>query len=131
MTASCFTDVSTPVGTPPYMSPETIVCTDLGVDPMKADVFSYGVLLWEIVTQQQPDLIKQEGLVVGNVPTQLFSSLHLLLISGKRLRFEGIIATYLTQNNPPSLHAKALFLSFRFSCFFSSFFLSFTDVRSL
>ena len=47
------------VGTPLYMAPETL-------DPknkkqtLKADVFSFGVLMWEICENRVPDLIEQE-----------------------------------------------------------------------
>eukprot|EP00043_Microstomoeca_roanoka_P020583 m.251672 g.251672 ORF g.251672 m.251672 type:complete len:1032 (-) comp17185_c1_seq4:400-3495(-) len=70
------------VGTPMYMSPEVLAGHTYDG---KADVFSFGVLLWEIATQRRPDLIAQElgdtyrGSLLGTVA-------HLLSL-GKRLKF--------------------------------------------
>ena len=46
------------VGTPLYMPPEALVSR--AYDAFKADVFSFGVLLWELFSQQRPDLLQQE-----------------------------------------------------------------------
>ena len=68
------------VGTPLYMAPEVLEGSAYN---SKADVFSFGVLLWEIVTQQRPDLVEQE--LGDNLRGPLFSALLRLLRAGKRL----------------------------------------------
>ena len=75
------------VGTPLYMAPELFVGTTYG---LKADVFSFGVVLWEIATQGEPDLIKQE---VGQYRGPLLIKMCNLLQDGKRLNLpQGIDA---------------------------------------
>eukprot|EP00049_Salpingoeca_infusionum_P004455 m.79653 g.79653 ORF g.79653 m.79653 type:complete len:1236 (+) comp12573_c0_seq1:63-3770(+) len=52
-------DMTCGVGTPIYMSPEALgngASTSLAMD-----VFSFGVILWEICVQERPDLIAQTG----------------------------------------------------------------------
>ncbi|EGD73489.1 serine/threonine protein kinase [Salpingoeca rosetta] len=70
------------VGTPLYTAPEALTGTAYDT---KADVFSFGVVLWEIVTQRKPDLIKQE--FGDGFCGPMLSTLASLLASGKRLRF--------------------------------------------
>mmetsp|Transcript_19225 Transcript_19225/g.53601 ORF Transcript_19225/g.53601 Transcript_19225/m.53601 type:complete len:976 (+) Transcript_19225:394-3321(+) len=55
-----------------YQAPETLQCRDIG---KPADVFSFGVLLWELITLDEPwaDIISEKGdfvinYVVHNVP---------------------------------------------------------------
>ncbi|EGD76900.1 TKL protein kinase [Salpingoeca rosetta] len=67
------------VGTPLYMAPEAFLGTSYG---LKADVFSYGVVLWELATQGDPDLIKQE---LGDFTGPLLVTMTNLLQDGKRL----------------------------------------------
>merc|ERR1719201_1104325 len=50
------------VGTPLYMSPEVLRGEKYG---QGADVWSYSVLLWELVHARAPDLLQQEGDVGG------------------------------------------------------------------
>ncbi|EGD76795.1 TKL protein kinase [Salpingoeca rosetta] len=69
------------VGTPLYMAPEVLLGTKYDT---KADVFSFGVLMWEIATQRRPDLIEQE---CGTYRGPLLAKLFELLNSGKRLAF--------------------------------------------
>ena len=71
------------VGTPMYMAPEALYGRSYD---QKADVFSFGVLLWEIATQQHPDIIQQEYGASFDGP--LFPTLlKLLRDDNKRLRF--------------------------------------------
>jgi LRR receptor-like serine/threonine-protein kinase FLS2 len=65
-------------GTPLYMSPEVIRGSAYG---SSADVWSYGILLWELMAQRAPDLLEQEGRTKGPMLSNLLS----LLDSGKRL----------------------------------------------
>lgn len=67
------------VGTPMYMSPEALAGDDY---TQSTDVFSYGVLLWELAAQMAPDLAEQEGITSG----PLLGVLCRLLQEGKRLR---------------------------------------------
>ncbi|EGD77061.1 TKL protein kinase [Salpingoeca rosetta] len=67
------------VGTPLYMAPEVLVGSVYG---RKADVFSFGVLMWEIANQKVPDLIAQE---VPGFRGPMFTKLLDLLNDGKRL----------------------------------------------
>jgi LRR receptor-like serine/threonine-protein kinase FLS2 len=69
------------VGTPLYMSPEVIRGSEYN---QPADVWSFGILLWEIASQQTPDLLKQEGKIRG----PLLSNLLQLIEAGKQLRVE-------------------------------------------
>ena len=73
------------VGTPLYMAPEALTGSQYDA---KADVFSFGVLLWEIATQREPDLILQEKGPGYRGP--MLTTLGTLLGAGKRLRFEGV-----------------------------------------
>jgi len=66
------------VGTPMYMSLEML--RHAGYDE-RTDVWSFGVLLWEIAAQAPPDLLQQEGFKRGPA----FSGLLRLLESGCRL----------------------------------------------
>ncbi|EGD77334.1 TKL protein kinase [Salpingoeca rosetta] len=72
------------VGTPLYMAPEVLAG---GQYDAKADVFSFGVLMWEVATQRTPDLIAQEK--GSNFRGPLFTTLLTLLEAGKRLTFKG------------------------------------------
>lgn len=70
------------VGTPSYMAPEVMGGLDYD---NKADVFSFGIILWEIATQQSPDLIQQELGAYGlHSPIR---QLIQLLVQGRRLSF--------------------------------------------
>ncbi|EGD81228.1 TKL protein kinase [Salpingoeca rosetta] len=69
------------VGTPLYMAPEALTGS---VYDRKADVFSFGVLLWEIATQRTPDLIEQE---LPDYQGPMLATLLNLLSDGKRLTF--------------------------------------------
>lgn len=71
------------VGTPLYMAPEALARRS---STSKADVFSYGVLLWEIATQRRPDIIEQEKGSSYSGP--LISTLLSLLEDGCRLSFQ-------------------------------------------
>ncbi len=70
------------VGTPLYMAPEVLAGREYDG---KADVFSFGVLLWEVAMQRVPDLVEQE---LGPGKRGCFS-VHMLelLTQGKRLKF--------------------------------------------
>jgi LRR receptor-like serine/threonine-protein kinase FLS2 len=68
-------------GTPLYMSPEVIRGRQYN---QSADVWSYGVVLWEIAAQRSPDLLAQEGNPMG---PSLYN-LRMLLADGKRLTLE-------------------------------------------
>eukprot|EP00049_Salpingoeca_infusionum_P016447 m.336404 g.336404 ORF g.336404 m.336404 type:complete len:211 (-) comp16078_c2_seq19:267-899(-) len=73
------------VGTPMYMSPEQLAIGNATYG-FPSDVFSYGVVLWEIAMQRRPDLIEQEcGDTMRRGP--LLSQLAQLLSEGKRLLF--------------------------------------------
>ncbi|EGD77729.1 TKL protein kinase [Salpingoeca rosetta] len=72
------------VGTPMYMAPEVL---DGGKYDGKADVFSFGVLLWEIEMEHVPDLIEQE--VGPNFAGPMMARLFTLLSQGKRLNFDA------------------------------------------
>lgn len=50
-----FADLTVGVGTVSYMAPEAFLLDRY--DVFKADVFSFGVILWELVTQDHPDLL--------------------------------------------------------------------------
>ncbi|EGD79436.1 TKL protein kinase [Salpingoeca rosetta] len=69
------------VGTPLYMAPEALPGSEYD---QKADVFSFGVLLWEIATQRTPDLIEQE---LPGYQGPMLATLAQLLGDGKRLQF--------------------------------------------
>ncbi|EGD80109.1 TKL protein kinase [Salpingoeca rosetta] len=68
------------IGTPMYMAPEVLMGSKYDA---KADVFSFGVVLWEMVTEHQPDLIAQEKGSGFRGP--LLSTMSTLLNEGKRL----------------------------------------------
>jgi LRR receptor-like serine/threonine-protein kinase FLS2 len=69
-------------GTPLYMSPEVIRGGDYN---QQADIWSFGVLLWEIGSQRSPDLLEQEG---GASRGPMLGRLLAMLEEGKRLRME-------------------------------------------
>ncbi|EGD83268.1 hypothetical protein PTSG_11440 [Salpingoeca rosetta] len=71
------------VGTPLYMAPEVLLGDKYNA---KADVFSFGVLMWEVATQRVPDLIEQEK--GSNFRGPMLATLSQLLQEGRRLRFE-------------------------------------------
>ncbi|EGD78565.1 TKL protein kinase [Salpingoeca rosetta] len=71
------------VGTPMYMAPEVFLGEEYNA---KADVFSFGVLMWEVATQRDPDLIAQEKGPKYRGP--LLATQANLLKEGKRMRFE-------------------------------------------
>ncbi|EGD73714.1 TKL protein kinase [Salpingoeca rosetta] len=72
------------VGTPLYMAPEVLAG---GRYDTRADVFSFGVLMWEVATQRVPDLVAQEKGSGYRGP--LLSTLSNLLDEGKRLSYQG------------------------------------------
>ncbi|EGD80116.1 TKL protein kinase [Salpingoeca rosetta] len=76
------------VGTPMYMAPEALYGHEYG---LKADVFSFGVLLWEIACVQHPDIISQE--YGDSFDGPLFPTLKQLLEDGKRLKFSDEAAS--------------------------------------
>lgn len=69
------------VGTPLYMAPELIETREYGPS---ADVWSYGVVLWELAAQQTPDILQQEGRVRG----PMFGTLTALFAEGMRLEMQ-------------------------------------------
>ncbi|EGD79945.1 TKL protein kinase [Salpingoeca rosetta] len=71
------------VGTPLYMAPEALMGDKYDA---KADVFSFGVLMWEVSTQRVPDLLQQEKGDGYRGP--MLATLFNLLEEGKRLKFE-------------------------------------------
>ena len=71
-------DMTHGVGTPLYMSLEMLRHTNYDE---RTDVWSFGVLLWEIAAQAPPDLLQQEG-YSGRA---IFSGLDKLLEEGHRL----------------------------------------------
>eukprot|EP00055_Hartaetosiga_balthica_P017254 m.114496 g.114496 ORF g.114496 m.114496 type:complete len:356 (+) comp9279_c2_seq19:3028-4095(+) len=78
------TTMTAGVGTPAYMAPEVLEGSRNYT--RKADVYSYGVILWEIKHERTPDLVKQE---VGNNFTGPFMvMLSNLLQNGKTLIFQ-------------------------------------------
>ncbi|EGD79910.1 TKL protein kinase [Salpingoeca rosetta] len=70
------------VGTPLYMAPEVLLGDKYNA---KADVFSFGVLMWEVATQRVPDLIEQEK--GSDFRGPMLATLSKLLQDGKRLEF--------------------------------------------
>ena len=73
-----------PRGTMSYMAPECLRGEEQGP---KGDVFSFGVLFWEILHEKDPDLLAQENVKVHE--TQLFQTHEQLVCEdGKRLRFD-------------------------------------------
>lgn len=68
-------------GTPLYMSLEAIAGQVYGPT---ADVWSYGVVLWELAAQREPDILAQESLFQGPV----LGGMQILLESGKRLAID-------------------------------------------
>ncbi|EGD78429.1 TKL protein kinase [Salpingoeca rosetta] len=71
------------VGTPLYMAPEALTGDKYSFE---ADIFSFGVLMWEVGTQRVPDLIEQEKGSGYRGP--ILATLFNLMKDGKRLRFE-------------------------------------------
>ena len=78
--ASHVPDATVGLGTPPYMSPEVLMAEPYGVG---ADIWSYGVLLWEMACCRLPDLVAELGLPPNRGPFR--SRLAKLLRQGKRL----------------------------------------------
>ena len=72
-----------PKGTMEYMAPECLRGEEQGP---KGDVFSFGVLFWEILHERHPDLLTQEGVKV-HVTQRQASYERLLCEEGKRLLF--------------------------------------------
>ncbi|EGD78450.1 TKL protein kinase [Salpingoeca rosetta] len=70
------------VGTPLYMAPEALTGDKYSFE---ADVFSFGVLMWEVATQRVPDLIEQEK--GGGYRGPILATISNLLDEGKRLSF--------------------------------------------
>eukprot|EP00055_Hartaetosiga_balthica_P010054 m.41595 g.41595 ORF g.41595 m.41595 type:complete len:1445 (+) comp7009_c0_seq1:93-4427(+) len=75
--------VSTTAGTPLYMAPE-ILTKEPQANLFFADVFSFGILMWEVYTENEPDLVAME---VGSYDGSHIGMLIQLFRSGKRLRF--------------------------------------------
>ncbi|EGD79981.1 TKL protein kinase [Salpingoeca rosetta] len=71
------------VGTPLYMAPEALTGDKYSFE---ADIFSFGVLMWEVATQRPPDLIEQEK--GSDFRGSLLPAITELLMEGKRLKFE-------------------------------------------
>ncbi|EGD77595.1 TKL protein kinase [Salpingoeca rosetta] len=71
------------VGTPLYMAPEALTGDKYSFE---ADIFSFGVLMWEVATQRVPDLIEQEKGSGYRGP--ILATLFNLMADGKRLTFE-------------------------------------------
>ncbi len=71
------------VGTPLYMAPEALTGDKYSFE---ADVFSFGVLMWEVATQRVPDLIEQE--LGAEYTGPILATLSGLMADGKRLKFE-------------------------------------------
>ena len=75
------------VGTPLYMAPELLKGShSTSRYSSKADVFSFGVLMWEVFTQRMPDLL-HELQVAPSGP--LLAALFSMLSIGKRLQFDA------------------------------------------
>ena len=75
------------VGTPLYMAPELLKGSHARSRyGNKADVFSFGVLMWEVFTQRMPDLL-HELQVAPSGP--LLAALFSMLSIGKRLQFDA------------------------------------------
>ncbi|EDQ89321.1 uncharacterized protein MONBRDRAFT_25375 [Monosiga brevicollis MX1] len=70
-------------GTPLYMAVEVLATACNGGLP--ADVFSFGVLMWEALTSQTPDLLAQEYGGPDKYRGPLLTGLWRLLDAGKRL----------------------------------------------
>ncbi|EGD79906.1 serine/threonine protein kinase [Salpingoeca rosetta] len=71
------------VGTPLYMAPEALTGDKYSFE---ADVFSFGVLMWEVATQRVPDLIEQEKGSGYRGP--ILATISNLMADGKRLKFD-------------------------------------------
>eukprot|EP00730_Choanoeca_flexa_P005347 TRINITY_DN11928_c0_g1_i1.p1 TRINITY_DN11928_c0_g1~~TRINITY_DN11928_c0_g1_i1.p1 ORF type:complete len:994 (+),score=217.65 TRINITY_DN11928_c0_g1_i1:357-3338(+) len=65
--------VQDPIGTLEYMAPE--ILNDEGYD-QRVDVFSFGVIMWELAALQQPDLLQQEGIKPGGPAAMQMMSLY-------------------------------------------------------
>eukprot|EP00055_Hartaetosiga_balthica_P018048 m.127315 g.127315 ORF g.127315 m.127315 type:complete len:1307 (+) comp9443_c8_seq4:42-3962(+) len=72
------------VGTPLYMAPEVLNLNNKLLS-LKADVFSFGVLMWEVWMCKVPDLIEQE--LGSDFHGPLFPALASLYDQGKLLHF--------------------------------------------
>ncbi|EGD79879.1 TKL protein kinase [Salpingoeca rosetta] len=71
------------VGTPLYMAPEALTGDKYSFE---ADIFSFGVLMWEVATQRVPDLIAQEKGSGYRGP--ILATISNLMADGKRLKFD-------------------------------------------
>ncbi|EGD75402.1 hypothetical protein PTSG_06477 [Salpingoeca rosetta] len=71
------------VGTPLCMAPEALAGDKYSFE---ADVFSFGVLMWEMATRRVPDLIEQEKGSEYRGP--ILATISNLMKDGKRLRFD-------------------------------------------
>ena len=75
-------DLTLGVGTPAYMAPEVLRAEHCG---QAADVFSFGVVVWEALEGRVPDLVQQER--PDRRGGSWLIALEELLASGARLRF--------------------------------------------
>jgi len=72
------------VGTPMYMSLEMLRREAYDAS---TDLWSFGVLLWEIAAQAAPDLLQQEGHTPGRGP--MYGTLLRCLEDGRRLAIDA------------------------------------------
>lgn len=77
------------VGTPLYMALEVLQEANYGPP---ADVWSFGIIVWELVEARVPDLLEQEGENTRGPGSE--RKLQLLLEAGKRLRHDSIVPSW-------------------------------------
>ncbi|EGD82286.1 serine/threonine protein kinase [Salpingoeca rosetta] len=77
------TTLTAGVGTSLYMAPEALTGDKYSFE---TDIFSFGVLMWEVATQRPPDLIEQEKGSGYRGP--ILATISNLMKDGKRLRFD-------------------------------------------